>query len=87
MTPDERAKLILAFARVLFVNGETTDQVIGAGRRFANRLGVRAELLPRWGDLQLPYCARDLNRSAAGAYAAPGVAAGRSAEHHGFVMA
>ena len=53
MTPDERAELILAFARVLYVNGQATDQVIAAGQRLGNGLGVRAELLPRWGQLQL----------------------------------
>jgi hypothetical protein len=34
-------------------NGQATDQVIAAGQRLGNGLGVRAELLPRWGQLQL----------------------------------
>jgi hypothetical protein len=42
MTLDERAELILAFARVLYVNGQATDQVIAAGQRLGNGLGVRA---------------------------------------------
>ena len=53
MTNEERLELILAFARVLYVNGQATDQVIAASRRLGNKLGVRAELLPRWGELQL----------------------------------
>jgi uncharacterized membrane protein YjjP (DUF1212 family) len=53
MTGEERSDLILAFARALFINGQATDQVIVAIRRLCNKLGVSAELLPRWGELQL----------------------------------
>src|SRR5262245_16071923 len=53
MTNEERLELILAFATVLYVNGQATDQVIAASRRLGDKLGVRAELLPRWGELQL----------------------------------
>ena len=53
MTNEERLELILSFARVLYVNGQATDQVIAASRRLGDKLGVRAELLPRWGELQL----------------------------------
>src|SRR5215471_15694513 len=53
MTNEERLELILAFARVLYVNGQATDQVVAASRRLGNKLGVSAELLPRWGELQL----------------------------------
>ena len=53
MTIEERLELILTFARVLYVNGQATDQVIAASRRLGNKLGVRVELLPRWGELQL----------------------------------
>jgi len=53
MTNEERLELILAFARVLYVNGQATDQVIAASRRLGDKLGVSAELLPRWGELQL----------------------------------
>jgi uncharacterized membrane protein YjjP (DUF1212 family) len=53
MTNEERMELILAFARVLYVNGQATDQVIIASRRLGKKLGVSAELLPRWGELQL----------------------------------
>jgi uncharacterized membrane protein YjjP (DUF1212 family) len=53
MTSRERSELILAFARVLYVNGQASDQVVDAIRRLGHKLGVRAELLPRWGELQL----------------------------------
>ena len=53
MTTEEHSELILAFARVLYVNGQATDQVVAVTRRLGNKLGIRAELLPRWGELQL----------------------------------
>jgi len=53
MTTEERSELILAFARVLYVNGQATDQVVAAIRRLGKKLGIHAELLPRWGELQL----------------------------------
>ena len=53
MTNEERLELILSFARVLYVNGQATDQVIAASRRLGDKLCVSAELLPRWGELQL----------------------------------
>jgi len=52
MTSEERSELSLAFAKVLYVNGQATDQVVAATRRLANKLGISAELLPRWGELQ-----------------------------------
>jgi uncharacterized membrane protein YjjP (DUF1212 family) len=53
MTSDERCNLVLAFARTLFVNGQATDQTIAAALRLGHALGLRAELMPRWGELQL----------------------------------
>jgi uncharacterized membrane protein YjjP (DUF1212 family) len=53
MTSEEISELCLAFARVLYVNGQATDQVVAVIRRLGNKLGVRAELLARWGELQL----------------------------------
>jgi len=53
MTGEERSELSLAFARVLYVNGQATDQVVAVIGRLANKLGISAELLPRWGELQL----------------------------------
>jgi uncharacterized membrane protein YjjP (DUF1212 family) len=53
MTSDERCNLVLAFARTLFVNGQATDQTVAAALRLSHALGLRAELMPRWGELQL----------------------------------
>jgi uncharacterized membrane protein YjjP (DUF1212 family) len=53
MTADERSDLILAFARVLFVNGQATEQTVSAAERLGRALGSRATIMPRWGALQL----------------------------------
>jgi len=53
MTTGERAELLLSFARVLHVNGESTDETIGATGRLAHRLDLNASLQARWGELQL----------------------------------
>lgn len=46
-------KLILAFARVLYVNGQATEQTVGAAELLGRALGQRAEVMPRWGELRL----------------------------------
>src|SRR5215475_13344586 len=53
MTPEERSELSLAFARVLYVNGQATGQVVAAIGQLTAMLGVGAALAPRWGELQL----------------------------------
>src|SRR5262244_3918497 len=53
MTPAESSRLVLAFARVLYVNGQATDETIGAGEKLARFLNLRATILARWGELQL----------------------------------
>jgi uncharacterized membrane protein YjjP (DUF1212 family) len=53
MTLEERSNLVLAFVRVLFANGQSTDQILAAAERFGKSLGLRAEITPRWGELQL----------------------------------
>jgi uncharacterized membrane protein YjjP (DUF1212 family) len=53
MTLEDRADLVLAVARVQFVNGQSTDQVLASAERFGRSLGLRAEIMPRWGELQL----------------------------------
>ncbi len=53
MTVEERSRLVLAFARVLYVNGQSTDATLIAAERFGNALGLRATIMPRWGELQL----------------------------------
>src|SRR5882672_3065035 len=49
----ERAQLVLAYARALYVNGQSTEQILAAAERLGDALGLRAKILPRWGELQL----------------------------------
>ena len=53
MTLEERSKLILALAQVLYVNGQSTDQTVATAERFGDALGLPARIMPRWGELQL----------------------------------
>ena len=53
MTLEDRADLVLNVARVLFINGQSTDQTLAAAERLSHTLGLRAEIMPRWGELQL----------------------------------
>ena len=39
--------------RVLFVNGQTTDETLTAAKRVSRALGLRATIMPRRGELQL----------------------------------
>src|SRR6267143_4011513 len=48
-----RSDLVLAFARVLQVNGESTDDTLAAAERLANHLDLRARIIPRWGELKI----------------------------------
>jgi uncharacterized membrane protein YjjP (DUF1212 family) len=59
MTLEERSNLVLTFARVLYANGQATDQTLEAAERLGDSLGLRATLLPRWGELQLKAEDRD----------------------------
>jgi uncharacterized membrane protein YjjP (DUF1212 family) len=53
MTAKQRADLVLAFARTLYVNGQATEQTVDAAGRLGRALGLRVTLIPRWSDLQL----------------------------------
>jgi uncharacterized membrane protein YjjP (DUF1212 family) len=53
MTLEERSSLVLAFARVLYVNGQATEQMVAAVEQLGRALGLRAKIMPRWGELQL----------------------------------
>ena len=53
MSLQERSNLILDFAKVLFANGQATDQTIDATERLGRGLGLRARIIPRWGELEL----------------------------------
>jgi uncharacterized membrane protein YjjP (DUF1212 family) len=53
MTLAQRCNLVLAFARVLYVNGQATEQTVAAAERLGRTLGLRAKIMPRWGELRL----------------------------------
>jgi uncharacterized membrane protein YjjP (DUF1212 family) len=53
MTLEERSTLILSFVRVLFANGQSTDQTLSAAERLGNALRLDVEIMPHWGQLQL----------------------------------
>ena len=59
MTHSQGSRLVLAFARVLFVNGQATDETVAAGQRLGRAVGLRASILPRWGELALQGDAAD----------------------------
>ena len=47
------SNLILAVARVLFINGESTQRTLDAAERVGKYLGFRATIFPRWGELEV----------------------------------
>jgi uncharacterized membrane protein YjjP (DUF1212 family) len=53
MTQRERYALVLAVARVLYVNGQATEETVARAERLALTLGFRAQVMARWGELQL----------------------------------
>jgi uncharacterized membrane protein YjjP (DUF1212 family) len=53
MTRQEASNLILEFARVLYVNGESTQKTVAAAKRLGDFLGLTVTILPRWGELEL----------------------------------
>ena len=53
MAREDASNLILEFARVLYVNGESTQKTVTAAKRVGDFLGLTVALLPRWGELEL----------------------------------
>ena len=53
MKREELSDLILSFARVLYINGDSTHQTLEASQRVCNCLGFRATLFPHWGQLEI----------------------------------
>jgi uncharacterized membrane protein YjjP (DUF1212 family) len=53
MTREERSAVVLAFAKVLFVNGQGTDRTVAAAQQLGHALGLHIKLIPRWGCLHL----------------------------------
>jgi uncharacterized membrane protein YjjP (DUF1212 family) len=52
-TQGERCDLVLALAQALFVNGQSTDRTVAEAELLGKILGLRARLMPRWGELHL----------------------------------
>jgi uncharacterized membrane protein YjjP (DUF1212 family) len=53
MASQSHCKLVLTFARVLFVNGQATEQTVAAAKRLGRAIGLNVEVVPRWGEMQL----------------------------------
>ena len=53
LTGEQRGRLVLAFAKVLYVCGQSTEQTIAAAARLGRALGLSVDLIPRWGELTL----------------------------------
>src|SRR5262249_6827204 len=53
MSLQERSNLILAFAKVLFINGQTTEQTVASAERIGRALGLQCNIIARWGELEL----------------------------------
>ena len=49
----DRSDLVLAFARVLHGNGQSTRETLAAVKRLAKHLGLDATIAPDWGSIQL----------------------------------
>src|SRR5262249_39816124 len=49
----ERSNLVLALARVLHCNGQSTHETVEASKRLSTGLGLNAMVIPHWSDLQL----------------------------------
>jgi uncharacterized membrane protein YjjP (DUF1212 family) len=79
MTLEERSELVLAFVRVLFVSGQSTEQTVASGERLGHTLGLDVKFIPRWGELQLQAQDSDTRLALAVAADPTGVAMGRVA--------
>ena len=79
MTLEERADLILSVARILYVDGQSTDQTLASAERVGQALGVHVAIIPRWGELQLEARDGDVKLISVVAADPNGVAMGRVA--------
>src|SRR5262245_24556358 len=54
MTLEDRSRVALSCARVLYVNGQSTEETLAAAERLAGGgPGLCATMIPRWGELEL----------------------------------
>jgi hypothetical protein len=53
MNLEEQSDVVLTFGQTLHVNGQSTDDTLAATERPSNSFGLRATIIPTWGELQL----------------------------------
>jgi uncharacterized membrane protein YjjP (DUF1212 family) len=53
MNLEEQSDVVLTFGQTLHVNGQSTDDTLAATERLSNSLGLRATIIPSWGELRL----------------------------------
>src|SRR5260370_1876573 len=53
MNLEAQSDVVLTLGQALHVNGQSTDDTLAATERLSNSLGVRATIIPSWGELQL----------------------------------
>ena len=53
MSLGERFELLIALARSLYVNGQSTDETVASAERFGKALGLRSKVIARWGELEI----------------------------------
>jgi uncharacterized membrane protein YjjP (DUF1212 family) len=63
MSLQERSNLVVAAAQVLFVNGQSTEQTVGAAERLGRALGLRTSIIPRWGEIEFLCADKDAELS------------------------
>jgi len=59
MSLRDRAELVLSFAQILHVNGQSTEETIAAAQGLGDTLGLSGGIIPRWGELQFQARDRD----------------------------
>src|SRR5258705_3766807 len=53
MSLEEQSDVVLTLGQALHVNGQSTDDTLAATNRLSTSLGLRATIIPSWGELQL----------------------------------
>src|SRR5215470_9036687 len=53
MNLQEQSDLVLTFAQVLHINGQSTDDTLAAAKRLSGKLGVLTTMIPSWDGLEI----------------------------------
>src|SRR5713226_8628422 len=53
MNLEGQSDMVLTLGQALHANGQSTDDTLAATERLSNSLGLRATIIPSWGELQL----------------------------------